>query len=84
MFNSVGGAAQSTLPSNLQQNSITHQPQIQNTQSNTNPMASMNSNSINHSSSSSSRPTNAFVKIIEQPASKALRFRYECEGRLPK
>ncbi|EFA02850.1 dorsal [Tribolium castaneum] len=23
----------------------------------------------------------AFVKIIEQPASKALRFRYECEGR---
>lgn len=24
---------------------------------------------------------NAYVKIIEQPASKALRFRYECEGR---
>lgn len=24
---------------------------------------------------------NAFVKITEQPASKALRFRYECEGR---
>jgi hypothetical protein len=23
----------------------------------------------------------AFVKILEQPASKALRFRYECEGR---
>jgi c-Rel proto-oncogene protein len=22
-----------------------------------------------------------FVKILEQPASKALRFRYECEGR---
>lgn len=27
-----------------------------------------------------SRPQ-AYVKIIEQPASKALRFRYECEGR---
>ena len=23
----------------------------------------------------------AYVKILEQPASKALRFRYECEGR---
>ena len=23
----------------------------------------------------------AYVKIIEQPASKGLRFRYECEGR---
>ena len=23
----------------------------------------------------------AFVKILEQPASKAVRFRYECEGR---
>lgn len=23
----------------------------------------------------------AYVKIVEQPASKALRFRYECEGR---
>lgn len=34
----------------------------------------------NHSSSSSIR-RNAFVKITEQPASKALRFRYECEGR---
>jgi len=22
-----------------------------------------------------------FVRIVEQPASKALRFRYECEGR---
>lgn len=28
------------------------------------------------------KPTNPpFIKIIEQPASKALRFRYECEGR---
>lgn len=28
------------------------------------------------------RPTNQpYIKIIEQPASKALRFRYECEGR---
>ena len=23
----------------------------------------------------------AYVKILEQPASKGLRFRYECEGR---
>ena len=23
----------------------------------------------------------AYVKIVEQPASKGLRFRYECEGR---
>lgn len=29
----------------------------------------------------STRPPKAYVKIIEQPASKALRFRYECEGR---
>ncbi|EEB18780.1 embryonic polarity dorsal, putative [Pediculus humanus corporis] len=28
-----------------------------------------------------SRRPRAYVKIIEQPASKALRFRYECEGR---
>lgn len=27
------------------------------------------------------RRPRAYVKIIEQPASKALRFRYECEGR---
>lgn len=26
-------------------------------------------------------PTNAYVEIIEQPAPKAIRFRYECEGR---
>ncbi|KAK6640287.1 hypothetical protein RUM44_011973 [Polyplax serrata] len=30
---------------------------------------------------SDSRRPRAYVKIIEQPASKALRFRYECEGR---
>lgn len=34
-----------------------------------------------HSGASSSTRKNAYVKIIEQPASKALRFRYECEGR---
>lgn len=36
------------------------------------------------SSSNGRRPivhSNPFIKIIEQPASKALRFRYECEGR---
>jgi hypothetical protein len=27
------------------------------------------------------RKKNVYVKITEQPASKALRFRYECEGR---
>jgi len=33
-------------------------------------------------SSNGRRPTNTpCIKIIEQPASKALRFRYECEGR---
>lgn len=30
---------------------------------------------------SSSRRPQAYVKIVEQPAPKALRFRYECEGR---
>lgn len=29
----------------------------------------------------SSRKKSVYVKITEQPASKALRFRYECEGR---
>lgn len=34
------------------------------------------------SSSNGRRPINTpYIKIIEQPASKALRFRYECEGR---
>ena len=28
-----------------------------------------------------SRKKSAYVKILEQPAPKALRFRYECEGR---
>lgn len=31
--------------------------------------------------SKSSKKPKGFVKIIEQPASKGLRFRYECEGR---
>ncbi|XP_060875726.1 embryonic polarity protein dorsal-like isoform X2 [Metopolophium dirhodum] len=34
------------------------------------------------SSNNGRRPTTSpFIKIVEQPASKALRFRYECEGR---
>jgi len=34
------------------------------------------------SSNNGRRPTTTpFIKIVEQPASKALRFRYECEGR---
>lgn len=40
-------------------------------------MLMMNSNII----SKSSKKCKAYVKIIEQPASKGLRFRYECEGR---
>lgn len=34
--------------------------------------------SINGRRSTNNRP---YIQIIEQPASKALRFRYECEGR---
>lgn len=33
------------------------------------------------SASNGRRPNSPYIKIIEQPASKALRFRYECEGR---
>lgn len=84
MFNSVSGTAQNidpTLPLNIQQ---TQQQPIQNTQTNTNQSASMNplnNNTSISNGSSNSRHTNAYVKITEQPASKALRFRYECEGR---
>ncbi|XP_037037586.1 embryonic polarity protein dorsal isoform X2 [Bradysia coprophila] len=39
------------------------------------------SNAANSSNSINSYRRSAFVKITEQPASKALRFRYECEGR---
>lgn len=39
------------------------------------------SNMNNNTSSNSNIRRNAYVKITEQPASKALRFRYECEGR---
>lgn len=35
----------------------------------------------NSTSNSQNLRRNAFIKITEQPASKALRFRYECEGR---
>lgn len=55
-----------------QQNS--HNTQINST------VPSMNS-TINSSNTNGSRRLNAYVKITEQPASKALRFRYECEGR---
>lgn len=50
---------------------ILQQAQLYNTQSNKG-----NSTSMNSSGNSSPK-----VKITEQPASKALRFRYECEGR---
>lgn len=36
----------------------------------------MMTNTVNKISSS------AFIKILEQPVSKGLRFRYECEGRM--
>lgn len=45
-----------------------------------NPQPQPNTSSAANGSSSSIRRS-AFVKITEQPASKALRFRYECEGR---
>lgn len=38
--------------------------------------AALPSNNTNNNN-----PTNAYVEIIEQPAPKAIRFRYECEGR---
>ncbi|XP_031634874.1 embryonic polarity protein dorsal isoform X2 [Contarinia nasturtii] len=42
----------------------------------------MTGRSNHHSSRAPQSPyPNAYVKIIEQPAPKALRFRYECEGR---
>lgn len=42
---------------------------------------SSHNNHNNNNTSSNSIRRNAYVKITEQPASKALRFRYECEGR---
>lgn len=46
-----------------------------------NPQPQPNTSSAANGNSSSSIRRSAFVKITEQPASKALRFRYECEGR---
>lgn len=43
-----------------------------------NTMGMVNNNNITNDNQSNIRPT---VEIIEQPAPKALRFRYECEGR---
>ncbi len=46
------------------------------------PQPQANASSVAGSSSSiNNYRRSAFVKITEQPASKALRFRYECEGR---
>lgn len=71
MFNS-GSAAEALL--NSQQ---TPNTQINNGKTNT-----MTSRSNHHGTRATSSPyPNAFVKITEQPAPKALRFRYECEGR---
>lgn len=43
--------------------------------------SSLPHNPLNGSYHRSGRRPDAFVEITEQPASKALRFRYECEGR---
>lgn len=67
MFNAVNEA----LDSNMHVNSLPN-----NTLNNaTTGKAARNNNRM------SSQHNNAFVRITEQPASKALRFRYECEGR---
>lgn len=56
--------------------------QLRNTQTNSVNPATMSSRSGQRSQRTPSSPyPNAFVKITEQPAPKALRFRYECEGR---
>lgn len=54
------------------------QQQVHNTQSNGTPAGMSGSG---NSSGNSARRSSAYVRITEQPASKALRFRYECEGR---
>lgn len=47
-----------------------------------NPMANHNSPIIvNHDNAPQQDSTSPYVIITEQPAPKALRFRYECEGR---
>lgn len=63
--------------SHQMENTAQNRQQSHNTQRNNGERRSMSTNS---NSNSSSRP-GAFVEITEQPASKALRFRYECEGR---
>lgn len=50
-------------------------PQIQQNNNTQNATTTMRGNNVY------SHRGNALVRIIEQPASKALRFRYECEGR---
>lgn len=66
MFNSGSGGANNP-------------EQLGNTQANS---ATMNSRSGHRSPRSHSTVhMNAYVEIIEQPAPKALRFRYPCEGR---
>lgn len=56
--------------------------QSSNTQTNNGKTTAMTSRSNHHGTRAPSSPyPNAFVKITEQPAPKALRFRYECEGR---
>lgn len=79
MFNSGSGSDQS------------NPDQLRNTQKNSardSAAATMSTRSGQRSSrtaaaaSAASSPyPNAYVKITEQPAPKALRFRYECEGR---
>lgn len=73
MFNSGSG---------VEINPAQNQQSLRNTQTNTVKTTAMNPRSGQHSSRAPSSPyPNAYVKITEQPAPKALRFRYECEGR---
>jgi Rel/ankyrin family protein len=41
----------------------------------------MVNHNVNQSTAPQQDPTTPYVEIVEQPAPKALRFRYECEGR---
>lgn len=72
--------ARGIFNSGLAAEALENSQQSPNTQ--TNNGKTMTSRSNHHGARAPSSPyPNAFVKITEQPAPKALRFRYECEGR---
>lgn len=80
MFNSgtLPQSKNSAALTNAKQQTVQAQQSQQQTTQNTQHGMSL---SMNSGIGSNSRRPNAYVKITEQPASKALRFRYECEGR---